>query len=266
MSKECEICLTLQKSALNQCPACNKQACQFCLPVSDDSVVCIFCVRVKLREELIVESLQRKVQLEKLVVDLMDSAQSTQLDIEHLSDKTFHLESLMKSSEVTHLSKISSLESNIKHTRSNSVSYSTIDNLEAAVANQKKIEKTARAKYQQAMDDLESEEIDLSNQKEMERLLQNRVIELRNLSVNSVPYEDIRGWVCEKCSKTIKIRFREMILGGNQGSDSIVSSVINVKGEERDHMSVGSLVSRKTFTKAPAKKYEKEHKCSCLII
>lgn len=180
----------------------------------------------------------------------MDTAQHTQLEIECLNDKFFQLENYMRSSSISHLTRVDNLQLNIEKAKKDIIPYSTIDNLELVVEGIKKSEKEKKIKLMELIDLKEAEESKISSQRELERISEERIKELKYLSSNCVPYEDIRGMVCESCSKTIKARFREMIVNGNSGNESILKSVISCTTSESSR---GSLVTRNSL---PARKSE----------
>lgn len=266
MNRQCQVCFTTEKIKLLACHKCFKQVCKFCLPTPDQS--CVSCIRSQIREELISESLSRKKALNQELVDLMDNTQNTQLELELLNDKFFHLENFLKSTSLSHLEKINNIEKSIETAKKDVVPYSTIDNLELVVDGIKKSEKEKKKKLLDLTDLVEAEEKNLQSLKKLEKLSQDRINELRILSNNCVPYEDIRSMVCESCSKAVKKRFKELIMNGNVGNESIMKSVISfMSAESVKSASVGSSKASEINVKnrRGIKKQPLNDGCSCVV-
>jgi hypothetical protein len=210
--------------------------------------------------------MSKKRSLEKQLLELMDSAQHTQLELECLSDKHFELENYLKSSLISHLEKVNNLQVAIEKAKKDVIPYSTIDNLELVVDGIRKSEKEKKGKLQELSDLLEAEEIKINSQRELEGLSEDRIKDLKYLSSNCVPYEDIRGMVCESCSKGIKGRFRDMIVNGNSGNESIMKSLISLKGEScRDSTaSLKTMPTRRSNVKIDKKDNKNQvEACNC---
>ena len=201
---------------------------------------------------MISESRNKKRSLESELIDLMDTAQHTQLEIECINDKFLQLENYMRSSSISHLTRIENMQLSIEKAKKDVIPYSTIDNLELVVEGIKKSEKEKKAKLMELIDLKEAEESKISSQRELERISEERIKELKYLSSNCVPYDDIRGMVCETCSKAIKVSFREMIVNGNSGNESILKSVISCNSGKSGKSSLvtrNSLPGRKSESK-----------------
>jgi len=266
MSKQCQVCFATEKQKLLTCHKCFKQICKFCKPTPDQS--CVSCIRSQIREELISESLSRKKALNQDLLDLMDNTQNTQLELELLNDKFSNLENFLKSSSLSHLEKVNNLEKSIEAAKKDVVPYSTIDNLELVVEGIRKSEKEKKKNFLNLTDLVEAEEKNLQSLRKLEKLSQDRINELRILSTNCVPYEDIRGMVCESCSKAVKKRFKELIMSGNVGNESIIKSVISFNtAESVKSASVGSSKASEMRVRngRSVKKQPVNDGCACLV-
>lgn len=266
MSKQCQVCLSPEKQKLLVCQNCFKQVCKFCKPTPDQ--LCVSCIRSQIREELITESLSRKKALNQEILDLMDSTQHIQLELELLSDKFSYLENFLRSSNLSHLEKVNNIEKSIESAKKDIIPYSTIDNLELVVEGIKKSEKEKKKKFLELVDLVEAEENNFESLKKLEKLSQDRINELRTLSNNCVPYEDIRGMVCESCSKAVKKRFKELILSGNSGNESIMKSIVSysTSGSVKSDL-VGNIRSSEVLSKngKGGRKQPTNEGCHCLV-
>lgn len=237
MSKECQLCFTSQKKKLNSCQHCSKMVCNTCMPEKSQDSKCYTCIREEIRESILSDHLAKKSKLEKELEDLMDSAQHTQLEIELLEDKYLHLENFKRSCEITHEEKLNNLQLSINKTRREWISMSTIENLETLVENSKKTERKKRSELHELQDNVESEKLKIDSDRELERMTQNRINELKSLNANNVPYEELRCFICEKCSKAVKTRFKELLISGHIGNKSVIESVVSIESTQLPRVS-----------------------------
>jgi hypothetical protein len=114
---------------------------------------------------------------------------------------------------------------------------STIENLETLVDNSKKTERKKRSELHELQDNVESEKLKIDSDRELERMTQNRINELKSLNTNNVPYEELRCFVCEKCSKAVKTRFKELLINGHVGNKSVIESVVSIESTQLPRVS-----------------------------
>ena len=166
------------------------------------------------------------------------------------------------------MEKINNLQISIEKAKQEIVPYSIIDNLETVVENVRKSEKQKKRKFEEILDAVEAEKIELCSQNVLEKISQERINELRNLCSNCVSYESLRGKVCEKCEREIKKKYRDAIIAGTLGNDSILKSVIRVEKDEiqkkNESRNKVSIFSNKT--NGVSELGNDRDKCACVVL
>ena len=271
MSREkFEVCFNIEKGKLIHCSICKILACKYCIPPDLGKRICVLCVRENIREELINENREKCKNLEQEITDLRDSAQHHQLEIESINDSLVKLENYMRASEISHLEKINNLQINLSKAKQNLIPYTFIDNLEKALDDMKNNEKINKIKYQQLCDCLENEGNEILSLKNLESMSEQRMIEIKANSANSVPYEEIRDFTCSNCLRKIKIKFKSQIIDGN--TDSIIKSVMEVEKQQNEEKnenprpkSLYSISSKKSIYNRHKRRSSTEN-CGCIVM
>lgn len=266
MLNGCQICYVLQKGKLNACPHCKKLLCKLCFPISSYDSKCSACIRSDLREEILSESIGQISILKREYNNLMDSSKATQLSLETLDDKCEELENSLLVREITHCEKIRYLDAKIDKVRRQSNRFSTIENLETLAQLTKTAQKRKAIKYQELLSSLQNVQNAFETEREKEKMALNTIADMSSLSSKCIPYTDLRDFICEKCMKNVRGKFREVLINGHIGRKSLMKSILD--GEEKE-VSLPSSLELETLTSVPGErnpKREMHDDCKCRII
>ena len=269
--QKCEICFSFEKGKRLNCINCKILACPYCIPSDLEERICILCLREKIKEELIEENREKCKNLKNEVISLQVSAQNHQIEIELLVDAIVKNENLLKSSEISHLERVSNLQINIERTKRNLVPYSHIENLEKAFEDVKNNEKIYKNRYKQICDNIENEQNEIESLHNLEIMLEQRIFEIKHNLIDKINYEeDLRHAACQNCLRRIKIKFGDQIKDGKKENDSIFQSVMDAEKQENPQNKESNKKSsildelKKRSTYKSIKKIDDQRPC-CII-
>ena len=260
-TNQCCVCMkTLSNKKIIECNDCSETFCKDHIKVDDTSHVatCTDCFKKKIyldvSSEMETQVLDAKAQLSTL-------KEKVKTCKKHLKDKKATIERLdgqVKINEKKYARKFENLEKKIEEEskRSESVFHAT-ESMKIALRDCNMNENSTREKLEKIQIDYNMAQTELDTLKQENYRSKSSIQDSTSKMKNCVPYSRLRNALCNQCKYKIKSNFKDEIVLGNQGKESLIASVL----ANREKISV-----RKSMSTQIVSQHEKaDESCKCII-
>jgi hypothetical protein len=260
----CFLCYKVLKEKKSKvCSDCSHKFCKKHIKVNEEDFTstCVKCFKIKIRLEISMEMETQIFESKKELNLLKEKLKTSKKDLTQMNGTILKLEESIRFISDAHLERITPIENKISE-EAQIVRSSTIikEDLEEELAQSKNSQKLAFKKYQKS-------EINLTNSQEELKLisLENTKVIFEINSISSkmkefILYSTLRESICPTCKVKIKVFFKEEIIKGNQGKDSLIASVVAIKNRKSIRKSYSSTINQNEKINAKL-----EEPCKCLI-
>lgn len=212
-----------------ECTECGEISCKdhIKLNESDHSATCLDCFKKKIHLEVTLEmeseSLEAKSQLESLKTKLKNSKK----DLARKKTTKEHQENQIKINEKTYQRKFETLSRKIEEETNRGENLeNTLKSLELTLEDSKTGENHCKAQVEDKEKEYEEVLLELETLKKGNKVLKYDIQVASEKSQKFISYSQLRNTLCETCKNKIKLCFRDDIINGNRGRESLIQSVL----------------------------------------
>ena len=135
--------------------------------------------------------------------------------------------------------------------------FHTAESLQIALTDCNRNEKSTELKLEKAQVEFNEVQTELDTLKQENYRSKSSIQDSTSKMKNCVPYSRLRNALCNQCKYKIKSNFKDEIVLGNQGKESLIASVL----ANREKISV-----RKSMSTQIVSQHEKaDESCKCII-
>ncbi|OMJ68824.1 hypothetical protein SteCoe_33618 [Stentor coeruleus] len=197
---------------------------------SDHSSICFSCFRKKIHLDVTLELESQMIEAKTQLNSLKEKLKNCKKDLSNKKTTIERHQAQVKINEKTYTRKFETLEKKIEEEvqRGDNLS-NTITNLNAALDDYKARENSTEQKKNSLEDEISQLEAELNGAKMENNKLK---IEAQNLSDESkkyIQYISLRNTLCNSCKNRVKLLFKDEILEGNNGKESLIASVLQAE-------------------------------------
>ena len=240
---------------IKECNDCLEKFCKKHIKVDENtfSSICSKCFRNKIHLEISMEMGSQILHAKSYLKDLKAKLKFSKNELSSLKNFIDKVSALLLTNETSHQKKLCIIENEAEEKRKRlDTMISIVENLKGALYDCKFNEKSALEKFEISEREKSENQKELDILKDENSTLRNEIKSYSLKIKQYISYSTLRSLNCSSCKSKIKHIFREEIINGNQGSDSLIASVVAERDKRSTRKSTASNNSgRKSNLRRP---------------